>query len=602
MSCNTDFGVTALRPPIPTTLRGRGGDFAHGETSGFPRAYRGDSAFRPQVILGPPGCGKTTTLLSQFGAELEAGTPPERIALVTFTRAASSHALGRLCDRFALALRKLAWVRTIHSASYSLLGLRPEQVMGNVGWRDFAERYGYELGVRPGSVEEGPSTPYAAVSRGRDGILASAFEWGRNALLGPEETLARYPVEGLMARQFRLFVQRLEAFKVEHRLVDFADMLERVLEQRLRPTVDVAMIDEAHDLSPLQIALVEMWFAPCRRTIVAGDDDQAIYKFQGADPGWLLELARRSIPEVLTQSRRVPARVHALAQRIIRANRTRIEKVYEPRDEPGEVLEIDPDRAMGLVDGSRSTFVLVRNRRFMGRFAKALVERAVPFEVEGRGAWSPYSNADLVAASRMACRISVGNPGPYPRKDVAALLSFVPVASGLIPRGLKAMFARTESDESEDDVPEEPDSESSSPSPSYSLEGLDFQLDIGRLVDLIQERGPVAGLIKASRGDREYIRKLVERYGNVPEPRVTLTTIHASKGREADLVLVVPDMSRLTYEEYVSKGQSGHEAETRVFYVAVTRAKQTLVLVQPRTRRHFRFPGLGARVQEADRG
>jgi superfamily I DNA/RNA helicase len=78
----------------------------------------------------------------------------------------------------------------------------------------------------------------------------------------------------------------------------------------------------------------------------------------------------------------------------------------------------------------------------------------------------------------------------------------------------------------------------------------------------------------------------------LPEPTTVVTTIHAAKGRERDLVVVLPDMTRTTYASYQRRGAEEGESENRVFYVAVTRTKDTLVLVQPRSRRHFDFPSI----------
>ena len=59
-------------------------------------------------------------------------------------------------------------------------------------------------------------------------------------------------------------------------------------------------------------------------------------------------------------------------------------------------------------------------------------------------------------------------------------------------------------------------------------------------------------------------------------------------------MILLPDMSRATYGEYM-ESPAGREAETRVFYVGVTRTQETLVLVRPRSRRHFLFPSVRER-------
>jgi superfamily I DNA/RNA helicase len=67
------------------------------------------------------------------------------------------------------------------------------------------------------------------------------------------------------------------------------------------------------------------------------------------------------------------------------------------------------------------------------------------------------------------------------------------------------------------------------------------------------------------------------------EPRIHISTIHGSKGGEADNVLLLTDMSPKTYTSY----QENQDDEARVFYVAATRAKKNLHIIMPRTQRYF---------------
>lgn len=67
------------------------------------------------------------------------------------------------------------------------------------------------------------------------------------------------------------------------------------------------------------------------------------------------------------------------------------------------------------------------------------------------------------------------------------------------------------------------------------------------------------------------------------DPRITISTIHGSKGGEADNVLLITDMSPKTYSSY----QENQDDELRVFYVAATRTKKNLHIITPRTQRYF---------------
>ena len=68
-----------------------------------------------QVILGPPGTGKTTTLLSLIEDELTAGTQPESIGFFTFTKKAVTEGKQRAVEKFNINERDLPFFRTLHS-------------------------------------------------------------------------------------------------------------------------------------------------------------------------------------------------------------------------------------------------------------------------------------------------------------------------------------------------------------------------------------------------------------------------------------------------------------------------------------------------------
>ncbi len=84
-------------------------------------------------------------------------------------------------------------------------------------------------------------------------------------------------------------IRAWRAYKGEHGLVGFADMLERVKQRALVPNVDYLVIDEFQDITTLQYDVYEEWKPHMRGVLIAGDDDQVVYAWQGADPDLLLE-------------------------------------------------------------------------------------------------------------------------------------------------------------------------------------------------------------------------------------------------------------------------------------------------------------------------
>ena len=98
-----------------------------------------------QIILGPPGTGKTTKLLGIVEDALKRGIPPERIAYLAFTRKAAHEAAERAMDQFGFDEGRFPYFRTLHSLAFKELGLQRDEVMTNNHYRKFGKAMGIEF-------------------------------------------------------------------------------------------------------------------------------------------------------------------------------------------------------------------------------------------------------------------------------------------------------------------------------------------------------------------------------------------------------------------------------------------------------------------------
>jgi superfamily I DNA/RNA helicase len=535
------------------------------------RVYRG---FRAKVTLGPPGTGKTTKAVETVLDLLQRGIPALQIGFVTFTRAAQREVVARLHDHAGLLPDALPWFRTIHSAAFRVLRLARGVLMDDGQWRQFGERVGYRFTpTRAFDLDEGP--PVMPARTAADELRFFHF-WARNQMLAVPEAISRTPLTHLRPRDIDVFNRHLRDYKADEHLLDFCDILERALRGAARPPVDVAFIDEAQDLAPLQIALVEKWFGPCSDVHVFGDDDQTIYGFNGANPEWLRSLATAHSCDVLAQSHRVPRAAHEIAGRIIRRNHARVPKDYRPMAIEGAVLHLSTAKALALIDGRERTFVLARNRMFLRPFAQRLIDNRLPFFVEGGGVECPMAQAGAVAAVNVvaAVRNSTGDD-PVDVADLASLLGMMASRGNpLLPDGIKSAVVE--------------------------LNGCvrPSELGLAALWARLRSDQHLDALTKIPPAHRAYFAALLQRFGQLPDPQIILTSIHGAKGLGAPLVILIPDMTKETHHRATAGTRAEVEAENRVFYVAVTRTERTLVLVDPTTRRHYKFP----RVHTRSRG
>lgn len=493
-------------------------------------------------IFGPPGTGKTTYLLNVVEQELDQGTRPMDIGYFSFTRKASIEARERSIQRFQTLNPEtdFPWFRTLHSLAYRCLGLSSKDMMKPEHFAEFAAQTGIEI------VTEVMDDEFAV--RGNNTILNEvALARIRGDDLRAHYNRSRLDIEWF---HFEYVARSYKYYKNSRQLLDFTDILEQLVEQPYRlPELDVLIVDEAQDLSKLQWRLVRELSAKAKRTYLAGDDDQAVYNWAGADVSEFLRFEGDVV--VLDKSYRVPAEIHELANRVVKRIRNRQNKTWEPREEKGRIYLHNDFRHVDLTSGE--WLVLASTNHLLNETHSWLKSEGILFERHGQRS---IPEAVLLAVLgwetlRRGERVT--------SQLVRNIYKFLD--SRFVARGHKTLSSL--SDEG-----------------LYSL--ADLQQDHGLLTDAIWHEA----LAKIDAAKREYIIALLRRKtkltGNV---RVRLSTIHGAKGGEADNVLMMMELSTKFADEY----QRNPDDVNRLLYVGLTRAKQSLHLVQPRNARKAFF-------------
>lgn len=348
------------------------------------------------MTLGPPGTGKTTAMLNKIAAFLEAGIPPEKIAFVSYTKKSVSEAADRAAEKFGLSRKKFCNFRTIHSTCYQALGVHRKEVMDRADYKTIGTLLGIPFmcnrdaadGISNGEVTGDHMLQLINLSNARGVTLRDVWQ-------SIDADLDWY--------KLRLLDETLLQYKRDTGKLDFDDMLKNFITQR--PTVDVtaAIIDEAQDLSNAQWDVAKIAFRGATHIEIAGDDDQAIYAWSGANVERFMSI--KGSTQVLQQSYRIPHAVHSVAQQIIRQVSARLPKIFAARDERGSVQYANDAASIDFGNGE-SWMLLARNTFFLKEYVEACDIKGVPYTMRGNSS----IDADDVRAIVLWERFRKGQP------------------------------------------------------------------------------------------------------------------------------------------------------------------------------------------------
>jgi superfamily I DNA/RNA helicase len=496
----------------------------------------------PAQIIAPAGSGKTSTLVARIGVLIGAGTPPPRILVVTFNRDAATELSQRIVARLGPTPgRDGPEVRTLHALARQVRLEDPRPL------RLVADRLPLLRAARRQVLATLPPGSHLPPAEELDGVVAAAVLEGRRP--GP-------PLDAVVdAYQDRLTAggatdfDGLLAGALRHLQVDPS------LRARWQAKYDHVLVDEFQDVDATQVDLVALLAEPQRNLFVVGDDDQTIYAWRLADVRRILDFPVR-YPDatriVLETNYRCPPAVVAAADRLIAGNRERVPKRLRAANEP------DP--------GAPSPIQLWRLRG--ADAAERLASHLPGWAAEHRRlavlARTRSELAPIVAAlTRSGIRHATNLPAAVEAQEVSTLVENALSADPARPAFHGLLAARSRLGWMLGDRSEGLGEEAQS-----ALDAaIGWAVGFGSTADYARE-------LAAARRRLEALRD--------PEAPIELTTVHGSKGREWPRVVVrgleverFPNQRSL--DDAVDPARTLEE-ERRLAYVAVTRARERLVL------------------------
>jgi superfamily I DNA/RNA helicase len=385
----------------------------------------------------------------------------------------------------------------------------------------------------------------------------------------------------------REFFTTWTEWKLENGLIDFTDMLESVLNGKLKTSKSIAVLigDEVQDFSRLELEVVLFWSRYVETLILVGDPHQSLYAFRGASKRALTgELFPEHGKRILSQSYRVPRAVHEVGERIM-SQMMEIKPVeFKPTEVEGSVVRRlegykDLYNYMEYIKEAISqdevVMILASCGYMLEDIISGLRQDGIPFwnpYAKKEGRWNPLTPKLERDAVSTAQRYIAFLEKPWTAKKVRISMELF---SNIFKRGGRKAIRSLE------------DNDKARLAERVLLESVHDEFHEGmqsRDTKWAQQYCQPKYYYKL-----EYMNRIVDRFGVVgllKPPKVIVSTIHSVKGGEAERVILFPDLSKSWNEAYQEGGWEGRDSVLRMFYVGVTRAKRELVLGGPTGRRY----------------
>ena len=597
----------------------------------------------PLLVIAGAGSGKTRTLTYRVAYLLENGVDPRNILLLTFTNKAARQMLDRVANLLPTDASGL-WGGTFHSIGNRMLR-RHGSALGYTSGFTIMDREDQKDLLNSVVASSGIDPKEIRFPKGD--VLADIFSFVVNTERPIEELLAeKFPYFLPLLEQIKDVQARYERRKKSTNSLDFDDLLEKTL-RMLKEHEEIAafyrrqfqfiLVDEYQDTNKIQADFIDLLAAEHRNVMVVGDDAQSIYSWRGANfqnilafprryPNaqvFKIELNYRSVPEILeVANAAISANVQQFRKQL---SATRLTNSAKPAmvalNDGGEQAQFVAQRILELRDEGielNEIAVLYRAHYHAVELQLELSRRGIPYQItSGIRFFEQAHIKDVAAFVRF-----VANP-----RDEVAFKRMVRLLPGIGGRSAENLWANWEEslDKNEAIVSwsERLLPMSVGARAKKSWQQLADTLDeiapngapkqptemIMAIVEAIyddyakatfanyelrkEDLNQLAGFARQFKDIHEFLTQLALISNVDAEPAVNqggdteavnLSSVHQAKGLEFHSVFVIwltdgmfPSTRSLDTREAI-------EEERRLFYVAITRARDELYLTYPQMR------------------
>lgn len=573
----------------------------------------------PVLLLAVPGSGKTTVLIMRLGYMIYvSGVAPENILTMTYTVAATREMRARFLNRFGNKHADRLEFRTINSLA--------QNVIDYYG-RTCSRRKPFDIASDDGDLARMVRKIYTEVneeypddSTVKD--VRTAVTYIKNMMLSSDEIeeyqtdIANFP------ELFRRYNQELR----EKSLMDYDDQLAYALAiLKTKPQVleyfqsrfHYINVDEAQDTSKIQHAIIKLLAGRCRNIFMVGDEDQSIYGFRAAYPEALMNF-REEYPEAkilyLEQNYRSTPEIVNSANSFIVRNRFRYPKMASAVRASGSspdrlIFSGRPAQYQFICDiaerTSRETAFLFRNNDSAIPLIDLFEKRGIRYNCRAFDE-SFFTNRIITDVADIA------EFAKDPTNTEVFMRIYYKLGCGISKLAASAACERSR----RSGTPILPVLESSEHLKPYARDGVAalrlhfrklfqdtaetalFRIrtvmgygDYVRRMTLDENKYDILCILAKNENNiftlfdkLNEIRRIISEHQNSPENHVILSTVHSSKGLEYDTVYLLDVFNGILPLSVMGDLRSpeetaAYEEERRIFYVAMTRAKNELHVI-----------------------
>lgn len=573
----------------------------------------------PMMVLAGPGSGKTMVITRRVRELIESrGVSPSNILVVTFTRAAARQMEERF-TRMMDGRKGRVTFSTFHSIFFKIIQYAYGYQASNIIREEQKTAYIKEL-VRHCGLELQDEREFVS------GIIAEI-----SMVKGERIDLSHYYSANCPEEVFQKLYQGYQQMMAENRLIDFDDMQVYCYELfRARKDILEAwqnkypyiLVDEFQDICKIQYDILKMLAGQTGNLFIVGDDDQSIYRFRGSKPEIMLGF-EKDFPGtekvLLDRNFRCDANIVEASLRLIGHNQVRFPKKIRPARPPVcqvltrrfatareqyNAIAVSLKECQNRGEKIGGTAVLFRTNRNAGGLVRQLMAYNIPFQMRDVTAnlYDHWIAQDLMTYLYIArgdysrehfLRIS-NRPNRYITRSVFTEAQVTFEQLYRFYEGKVWMEERIDRMEYDFKMLAKMAPYAAI---NYIRKAVGYETYLeeyaryrrmkpGELLDILEEIHENA---KDFKNCEKWFR-YIERYGEELKQQrqkqqevsdgVVLSTIHASKGLEYDTVYIA-DVNEEIIPHKKAAQPAEIEEERRLFYVAMTRAKNHLYICCP---------------------